>query len=109
MSGHYFIDKLSTDNYNIVDAGKSVLLTLRRCTRAQAEAVRDSMEYAYAEGSSHAGSFQEGYDHGYSVGAREAREEAYEEGYGNGRNDYHSELWNRGTDIETESTGAPVS
>jgi flagellar biosynthesis/type III secretory pathway protein FliH len=101
-ANHYFVDHLAGENYNIVDAGGSVLVTLRRTSRTQAEAVRDAMEYTRAEGESKAGSFQDGYEHGVAVGMREAREESYEEGYAAGRRDYHEELWNRGTDIEAE-------
>jgi hypothetical protein len=101
-ANHYFVDHLSGENYNIVDAGGSVLVTLRRTSRTQAEAVRDAMEYTRAEGESKAGSFQEGYDHGFAVGYRQGGDEAREDAYAAGRRDYHVELWSRGTDVEAE-------
>lgn len=101
-TNYYFVNQLSGENFNIVDGSGSVLLTLNRCSRRQAEAVRDAMEYTRREGESNAGSFSEGFDHGAAVGMREAEEIAFEAGYAQGRSDYHNELWARGTDVESD-------
>src|SRR6185503_12766206 len=91
----YFLDSLDGENYNVLEGDQSVILTLRRTSHAQADQIRKALEYAYTAGTSNAGSFQEGYDHGYATGYRQGSEDTGAEAYALGRNDYHEELWNR--------------
>lgn len=102
MTGNYFVDSLSKENYSIVEADGNSVLTLTRCSRQQAEAIRDAMEYTHAQGKKGAGSFSEGFDHGAAVGVHETEETAYQEGYAAGRLDYHNELWARGESLDAE-------